>query len=153
MPGGGGLPYETDGDARRLAQGYKFWILVSLRVFRAKHQYFKLPKSRLGFCAETRNYAKRKRSQIFFFLLFQQSLLGVKFCLRHAQIGLLQGLNSKFPTSIPVCSILESPPGCPWSQLGCFHFVPKEPLLCKKLFSFHLSVLHSFVHKIYLVAG
>ena len=29
IPGrGGGLPYETDGDARRLAQGCKFWILV-----------------------------------------------------------------------------------------------------------------------------
>ena len=69
---GGVLPYETDGDACRLAYGYKFWILVSLRVFRAKRQYFKLPKSRLGFCEETRNYAKRKRkrSQIFFFLLF-----------------------------------------------------------------------------------
>ena len=33
---GGALPYETDGDARRLAYGCKFWILVSLRVFRAK---------------------------------------------------------------------------------------------------------------------
>ena len=51
-------------------RGYKFWILVWLRVFRAKRQYFKLPKSLLGFCEETRNYAKRKRSQIFFFLLF-----------------------------------------------------------------------------------
>ena len=67
---GEGLPYETDGDARRLAWGYKFWILVSLRVFRAKHQYFKLPRSRLGFCEETQNYVKRKRSQIFFFPLF-----------------------------------------------------------------------------------
>ena len=34
--GKGRLPYETDGDARRLAKGCKFWILVSLRVFRAK---------------------------------------------------------------------------------------------------------------------
>ena len=59
--GGGGLPYETDGDARRLAYGCKFWILVSLRVFRAKPQYFKPPRSRLG----------------------------VKICLSHAQIGLL----------------------------------------------------------------
>ena len=33
---GGGLPYERDGDARRLAQGCKFWSLVSLRVFLAK---------------------------------------------------------------------------------------------------------------------
>ena len=55
-----GLPYETDGDARRLAWEYKFWILVSLRVFRAK-------RSRLGLCKETQNYAKRTRSQIFFF--------------------------------------------------------------------------------------
>ena len=31
--GVGGLPYETDRDARRLAWGCKFWILVSLRVF------------------------------------------------------------------------------------------------------------------------
>ena len=37
---GGGLPYETDGDARRLPEGCKFWILVSLRVFREKRQYF-----------------------------------------------------------------------------------------------------------------
>ena len=35
-PGAGGLPYETDGDARHLAQGCKVCILVSLRVFRVK---------------------------------------------------------------------------------------------------------------------
>ena len=52
MPGKGGLPYGTDGDARRLA-----WFLVSLRVFRAKRQYFKPPRSRLGFREETQNYA------------------------------------------------------------------------------------------------
>ena len=71
-PGGGRLVllYETDGDARRLAQGCKFWILVSLRVFRAKRQYFKPLKSRLGFRDKTQNYAKRNRSQIFFFLFF-----------------------------------------------------------------------------------
>ena len=50
--------------------GGKFWILVSLRVFRAKRQYFKPPRSCLGFREETQNYAKRNRSQIFFFLLF-----------------------------------------------------------------------------------
>ena len=32
--GGGGLPYESDGDACRLAKGCKLQILVSLRVFR-----------------------------------------------------------------------------------------------------------------------
>ena len=38
-PGGGGLPYEMDGDARRLAWGCKFRILVSLRVLWAKCHY------------------------------------------------------------------------------------------------------------------
>ena len=51
--GGGGLPYETDGYARRLAYGCKFWTLVLFRVFRAKCQYFKPPRSRLGFREET----------------------------------------------------------------------------------------------------
>ena len=43
----GGIPYETDGDARRLALGCKFWIVVSLsyRVFRAQHQYIKPPRN------------------------------------------------------------------------------------------------------------
>ena len=52
-------------------------LVVSLRVFRAKRQYFKLPRSRLGFCEETQNYTKRKTSQIFFFLFF--SFLAVTF--------------------------------------------------------------------------
>ena len=55
--GGGGLPYETDGDAHCLAKGCKFWILVSLRVFRAKRQYVMPPGSHLGFLEETQNYA------------------------------------------------------------------------------------------------
>ena len=46
--------------------GFKFWILVSLRVFRAKRQHFVLPMSRLGYREETQNYAKRNRGQIFF---------------------------------------------------------------------------------------
>ena len=48
-----------------------------------------------------------------YFCVFKRSLLGVKICLSHAHIGLLWGLNSKFPTSIPVCFIWESPPS-PW---------------------------------------
>ena len=72
--GGGGLPYETYGDARRLALGCKLWILVSLRVFWAKRQYFKPPRSRLGFREEAQNYAKRNRNQIFFLTLFVMSL-------------------------------------------------------------------------------
>ena len=42
------------------------------------------------------------------------SLLGVKKSLGHAQIDLLTGLNSKFPTSIPtpfICGV--HPPGPP----------------------------------------
>ena len=46
---------------------------------------------------ETQNYAKRNRSQIFlltsfvflYLCVFQRSLLGVKICLSHGQIGLL----------------------------------------------------------------
>ena len=37
---GGGLPHETDGDARRLAQGCEFWILVLLRVHLGKAVIF-----------------------------------------------------------------------------------------------------------------
>ena len=90
----GGLLYETDGDARRLTSGCKFWILVSLRVFRPKRQYFKLPRPPLGFCKEAQNYAMRNRSQIFFLCLFfvfflKRSLLGVKICVSRTQIGLL----------------------------------------------------------------
>ena len=28
---------------------------------------------------------------------------------------------------------------CPWSELCCFHFVPREPLLCTKFSFFHLQ--------------
>ena len=52
--GGGGLPYETDRDASRLSSERKFWILVSLKVLRAKLQYLLPPKFRLGFSKETR---------------------------------------------------------------------------------------------------
>ena len=48
--GGGRVPYESDGDARRLAQGCKLQILVSLRVFRKGSQYFYPFRYRLG-CA------------------------------------------------------------------------------------------------------
>ena len=43
-----------------------------------------------------------------FYLLHSWSLLGVKKSLRHAQISLLYGFNSKFPTSIPdplICGV------------------------------------------------
>ena len=38
-PGGERLPHERGGDARPLAYDCKFQILVSLRVFWAKHDY------------------------------------------------------------------------------------------------------------------
>ena len=37
--GGGNSAYERDGDARRLAKGCKFRILVSFRVFWAKRHH------------------------------------------------------------------------------------------------------------------
>ena len=40
-PRGGDSAYEGGGDARRLAQGCKFVILVSLRVFWAKRHHIK----------------------------------------------------------------------------------------------------------------
>ena len=43
-------------------------------------------------------------------LLQTWSLLGVKKSLGHAQIGLLQGFNSKFPTTIPTPFICGVPP-------------------------------------------
>ena len=41
----GGLPYETDGDARCLTWGCYFGCSVLLRVFQAKPQYFKSSRS------------------------------------------------------------------------------------------------------------
>ena len=37
--GGGEVPHKRGWDARRLAYEYKFQILISLRVFWAKHNY------------------------------------------------------------------------------------------------------------------
>ena len=100
---GGRLPYERCWDARRLAYGCKFRVLVSLRVFIAKHEEI------------------QKKSFFFnsFYLLdscnhrLKRSLLGVKNRFRHAWIGLLYWFNSKFPTSIPAPFIWESPPPSP----------------------------------------
>ena len=55
--GGGG------GDSHMKQTGM---LVVSLRVFRVKRQYFMPPRSRLGFREVTQNYAKRNRSQISF---------------------------------------------------------------------------------------
>ena len=54
--------------------------------------------------------------QVFSFVcVLTWSLLGVKKSLGHAQIGLLQGFNSKFQTSIPTPFICEVPPGHSWN--------------------------------------
>ena len=54
---------------------------------------------------------RKNIKNIYIVCVLTQSLLGVKKCLGHAQIGLLQGFNSKFPTSIPTPSICAVPPG------------------------------------------
>ena len=61
-------------------------LVISLRVFRAKRQYFKPPRSRLGFREETQNYAKRKRSQIFFLTCFVYCITSVIINQRFLQI-------------------------------------------------------------------
>ena len=38
--GEGATPFQRDGDASCSFQGWKLWILVSLRVFRMECQYF-----------------------------------------------------------------------------------------------------------------
>ena len=77
----GGIPYETDGDARRFALGCKFWILVSLRVFQAQHQYIKRP----------RNTELREEKQ-------KSNLLFNLFCFRICVFlrGLFQGSKSAY---------------------------------------------------------
>ena len=97
---GGKLPYETDGDARRLFQGCKFWILVLLRVFRAKRQYFKPPRSRLGFRDEVGRNAElreeRQKSNFLFtfvcYVFISLKLIACRICVFLS--GLFQG--SKF---------------------------------------------------------
>ena len=46
-------------------------------MFRGKRQYFKPPRSHLGFREETQNYAKRNRSQIFFLTCFVYRITSV----------------------------------------------------------------------------
>ena len=69
--------YETDGNARCLAEGCKFWILVSLWVFQAKRQYFKPPRSRLGFHEETQNLREEKQKSNVLFSSFCSFLSGL----------------------------------------------------------------------------
>ena len=108
LGGGGNSPYERGGDARRLAQGYTFQILVSLRVSWAKRRHIQPRRSPLGLHA-------KKYKNIYNVCVLTLSPLEVKNSLGPAQIGLLQGFNSKFPTSIPIPVINGVPPGAPTS--------------------------------------
>ena len=134
-PWGEGLPYETEGMLVVSLRGVNFGFLVSLRVFRAKRQYFKPPRSRLGFREETQNYAKRNRSHIFFLTCFlyrirgqnllkprpDWSPLGVTKSFSHSQMISFRGSIQNFRrASLSVCSIWESPPPPP--GLGVLHF-------------------------------
>ena len=67
-------------------RGVNFVILVSLRVFRAKRQYFMY--ACIGY--DDHVFILLKPAHCMSYLcVFKQSPLGVKICLSHAQIGLL----------------------------------------------------------------
>ena len=53
----------------------------------------------------------REYKNVYLICIFFWSLLGVEKSLGHAQIGLLYGFNSKFPTRIPTPFICGVPPG------------------------------------------
>ena len=90
---------------------FGFWILVSLRVFRAKRQYFELSKSRLGFCEETRNYAKRKRSRIFFFFSFLAVSFRGQILLKARPDWSPLGVKFKISDEHPLLFHIGVPPG------------------------------------------
>ena len=131
---GGDSAYESGGDARRLSQGCKFRILVSFRVFWANRHHIQPWRSRLGL------HAKKYKNlylicvflnrfiysihviQVFSFVcVLTRSLSEIKKSLGHARIGLLQGFNSKFPTSIPTSFICGVPPRAKEEQETCYY--------------------------------
>ena len=69
------------------------------------------------------------------------SLLGIKKSLGHAQIGLLQGFNSKFPTSIPTPFICGVPPGL--KLHFCFPLTLADIHPCPLVPSFQISLKNS----------
>ena len=67
-------------------RGVNFLVLVSLKVFRAKRQYFMYVC--IGY--DDHVFILLKSAHCMSYLcFFKQSPLGVKICLSHAQIGLL----------------------------------------------------------------
>ena len=81
-PGGGG-------DSHMKQTGM---LVVSLRVFRAKRQYFMPPRSHLGFRKETQNYAKRNRSQIFFLTCFVYRIASVIISLNQRFLQIVENI-------------------------------------------------------------
>ena len=76
--GGGNSRMKETGMLVVSLRGVNFWILVLLRVFRAKRQYF------MYACIGYDDHVFMS-----YLCVFKQSPLGVKICLNHAQIGLL----------------------------------------------------------------
>ena len=82
-------------------RGVNFGILVSLRVFRAKRQYFM--HACIGY--DDHVFISLKPAHCMLYLcVFKWSPLGVKICLSHTQIGLLQA--SQKTRATPRCSPL-----------------------------------------------
>ena len=76
-------------------RGVNFGILVSLRVFRAKRQYFMC--ACIGY--DDSVFTSLKPAHYMSYLcIFKRSLFGVKVCLSHAQIGLFKGSQKAWAT-------------------------------------------------------
>ena len=100
----GELPYKSDGDARRLALGYKLQILASLRVFGIESHYNCTFRYRLVLCIKkfTKKCADTDLTEI--------SLSGQFKLEPHPHWSPLWGLIWIFRQSIPVSFIWECPP-------------------------------------------
>ena len=94
--------YKRGGDAHRLAQGCKFRILVSLKVFQAKRHHIQPRRSCLGL-----HVKKYKNMCIFCALIW--SLLGVKEAWATPGSVSFRGLIQNFRRASPPLSYVESP--------------------------------------------
>ena len=98
-------------------------------MFWAKRQYFKPPRSCLGFCEETQNYAKRNRSQIFFFLLFSLfeavSFRGQNLLMPHTPRWSALGFKFKISDEHPRLFHIGVPPDI-WAYILTMVFCPSN---------------------------
>ena len=95
--------------------GCKFWILVSLRMFRAKCQYFELPRSCLVFRKKNRITQREKEvkfSFFFFFFFFKWSLLGGQNLLKPRPDWSPLAVKFKISNEHPSLFHIGVPPGC-----------------------------------------